>query len=130
MIAWGELNAGSSDAADGAWGTALFSCPRLVRTRHGELSADADGELDDSWVGDGAGDGAEGCGAEGAVGLGELGGVEDVEDFCAEFHVGFSGQIGVLGEREVQIAIGGAAGGIARGGADNELWRGGEGRRC
>ena len=52
------------------------------------LAAQADGELGYTGVGGGAGDGAEGGVADGAVGLGEGRGVGDVEDFGAEFDVG------------------------------------------
>jgi hypothetical protein len=45
--------------------------------------------LDYAGVGGGCGDAAEGCGAEAAVGLGEGGGVGDVEEFGSELEVGF-----------------------------------------
>ena len=77
------------------------------------LSAEAEGELDDAGVGGGAGDAAEGRGAEAAVGLGEGGGVDDVEELGAELEVGFAGEWRVFDESQVEVAIGGAADWVA-----------------
>ena len=57
--------------------------------------------MDYAGVGGGCGDAAEGCGAEAAVGLGEGRGVGEVEDFTAEFGVGFARQVDVLDRKSV-----------------------------
>ena len=92
----------------GAKGSAV-----LVEPNQRSLSAEAKGELDYAGVGGGAGDAAEGRGAEAAVGLGEGWGVGDVEELGAELEVGFAGQRRAFDESEVEVAIGGAAGGVA-----------------
>ena len=51
------------------------------------LSADAQRKLRDAWIGDSAGDAAEGRRAEGAVGLCEGWRVGDIEELGAELNV-------------------------------------------
>ena len=77
------------------------------------LFAEAQGKLGDARVGEGAADAAEGGGAEAAVGLCELGCVEDVEELGAELHFCFADNLSVFHQSEIDIAISGAAGGIA-----------------
>src|SRR4051812_26397939 len=90
-------------------------------------TAEVDGELHHAGIGGGAGDAAEGGGAEAAVWLSEGGCVGYVEQLCAKFEAGFVEQGGVLYEGQVEVTVGWSAHWVARCGADGELGSGCEG---
>src|SRR5579859_1810800 len=94
--------------------------PEYRRWRGG-LAAQAQSELHNSLLRCCSRDAAKGGRAEAAVGLCEGWGVGEVEDFAAELGLRFTGQVDVFYQGDVEIAIGWAADGIARGVADGEL---------
>ena len=77
------------------------------------LTAEANRQLHDTWIGCGAGNAAERGGAEAAIGLSEGGRVGHVEQFGAKFHPCLSKKRGVLDKRQIEISIGWAADGVA-----------------
>ena len=71
-----------------------------------------------------AGDAAECCGTEASAGLREGRRVGYVEEFATELSRGFAGQVDVLDQGEVEIAICRSSNRVSRSIANDELWRG------